>query len=249
MPQNIPFTDTLIEYLEAIHSEVAYMPGTRYGIFPPPGPLTVPFASSKATRALARKQSIAVVDKTILFVVNSEPDLGRVFAEVRALASELNSIKKRLTKRLVDALKEWEPAPETSSSAIGRENPHSLEFLDWGDEHGFEKASVFDRHIALTPSLLQGLRLLNAALSRWSPAKFGIFAPAGPLTVVIEGSDVLRILARKLDLPTTTEGVVLFITNEISAANALNDIQQLNKEIATVVEAIPPLLKKVKSRR
>jgi hypothetical protein len=235
MSKCVQLTDSLIDYLEAINNVLADFGTIPAGIFPPAGPLTIPLATSKTTRSLARKVGITVVGKHVLFVINSEQDLPRVFAEVRRLAHELNSIENKLSSTLLEALGSWSVS-ESQALTQSHVQP-SIDLTPPDIDIG-----VFSRHINLTPTLLEQLHLLNAALNEWSPARSGIFAPAGPLTVVIHGSSVLRSLARPLGFLTNNECVVLFIGNEADAAQALQKLQQLAAQVGEVLDAIPPVM-------
>ncbi len=228
MPKCVQLTDSLIDYLVAINTALADFGTIRSGIFPPAGPLTIPLASSKTVRSLARKVGITLVGKHALFVINSEQDLPRVFAEVRRLAHEINGIENKLTDTLLKALGTW-----SASTPPAKMQP------DLDLTPPCSDLSVFSRHISLTPTLLEGLRLLNATFSEWSPARFGIFAPAGPLTVVLNGSSVVRSLARSLGFFTNNQNVILFIASETDATQALEKLQQLGTQVGEIIDAIP----------
>ncbi len=237
MPHNIQFTPSLIEKLGLVVAELANLKGIQSGVFLPKGPVTIPLASSKTTRELARKVGIPVIRKCAVFVINSEQDLPRVFMDVRHFASELNSIKRLLSPKLLEALGSWSPSAAVAPVPVA------------GDLSGEEgEGGVIERNIPITAKLLEGLRLLNDVFAEWEPAQYGIFASAGPLTVVLRMSPPARVIAHSIGISSWGRCEVMFITGEESAVTALAYLQQMVTKVAEMLASIPPKLLETESK-
>ena len=232
MPElkRIQFTPALVSALERIHAELARLAGIRSGIFPSTGPIVIRLTSSEITRSLARKVGIPVAVKNIVFVINAEKDLPRVFMDVRNFAREVNSVAKLLPPALSAVMDTW-----AASAPAGR--PRAAPDLSDDPDLG-----VFERHVSLTPIFLTALKLLNDVFSKWAPARFGIFAPAGPLTVVMRMTTPARVAAHSLGIPSWGACEMLIVTGVNSALAAVSRLQELNAAVADMVTAVPPAL-------
>ena len=228
--KRIQFTPALVGALERVHAELARLTGIRSGIYPSTGPIVIQFASSEVTRSLARKVGIPIAGKNIVFVINAEKDLPRVFMDVRNFAREINNLAKLQAPAISAVVDAW-----AASSPTG--HPHAAPELS--DDPSF---GVFERHISLTPIVLTALRLLNDVFSKWVPERFGIFAPAGPLTVVLRMTPPARVVAHSLGIPSWGECEMLIVTGVDSAIAAARRLQELNAAVVDMISAVPPAL-------
>jgi hypothetical protein len=151
-----------------------------------------------------------------------------VLNEVRSLAREFNNAKNLLTPAIFEAMGNW-----TSQSAeLGQSPVKNMVGPD-------SDLGIHTRHISITPNFLEGLLLLGDVFAQWGPAKYGIYAPRGPLTVVLRGSAPVRIISRTLGFLGWGACEVMPIVTESDAAKVLGNIQVLASKIADIVASIP----------
>jgi len=230
---SIQFTSALVDALAPVNDALAALKGIQAMMFPPPGPLFCLFESSRAVLALAQKVGIPTTGKCVTFVINSEQDLPRVFAEVRRFSREVNHVKDILTNQLLEALEGWaDSAAGQTSSVVGNLAGSDIE----------TGLGVLDRVIPLTPRLLSALHLLNTGFAKFTPARFGIFPLEGPITIAMNLPAPTRIAANQLGIPSWGRYEVIFITNVENASTARDLLRQLSARAMEMAKAIPPNL-------
>jgi len=227
----VAFSPPLVEALTSINGELAKLPDARTGIFPPAGPIVILFSSSRIIQALARKVGVPVVGSNVLFTINSEEDLPRVFADVRNFAREVNSTKEQLTPEMSAAMATWAASTPTRPLLMAGDLA--------GDEDVSPNPGVFGRHIQLTLRVLVALRLLHDVFASWPSARFMIRPRDGPLTVVMRMASPGRVEARAIGIHSWGPCEVLFVAGIDSALDALGKLRLLSAKVREMVAAIP----------